>query len=898
MTDALWDEAPSAGPDAVPGGLTDPGWLVCADPDSVLALLGSASEPEEQRGATVYRASLDVHRHLTAAERRFVLALDAARLDEEDLAAQFAAVAVPGAEPLGWEPVWVRGSQADSRLMWTLIGHQGQVIAVASAVVAGRSVAVTGSRDGTVRVWDLATGREACPSLYCRTDARSALTVEVDRIATATLDGREVGLLLSKLAGEQRLLLLDLATGSLTGECVRVVAVAELAGRSVVLTLENNRTLRLWNVATGEELGSSVSAQVLAGSHGYPAAVRVELSGAVRTWDLAGNELDSAPVDADEQAYDPQAVAVVVDGRPVACAFDALDIDHLHDGDTAVALLGDLAAACGHRSGAPVRVSQFVVVAGRPATLFREYGGSLRVWDRVAGSRPGTQGWVVTTDELHGQSLRLPAEAPGEDSWCWQLADPAPAVAVDAERSAARVLDTCVVAGRTLRLTVDADHVVRVRDTAAGAEVGEQPFPCHEDRIRAGVLAEVNGQLRVVTAALDRGVRLWEVAGGRQVNGPFKGHTGHVWDVATAIVNGQPVAVTASADHTVRVWELGKRRVRRRTEIRGHKDVVLAAAMTTIQGQPAVVTAGADKALRAWNLATGIPYGGCIAAEVSLLATAELDGRTVAVTAAPDAMLRRWDLDTGKELGQAVAGPAGRILALATARVDGRDVAVTGSSDGTAQRWDLATGQPLGQPLTGHTSRLTALATATVDGRALAVTGSWDKTVRLWDLATGRQLGDLLTGHTDWVTAVTTTTLNGHPIAVTAGRDGTIRTWSLPDGRPYAEPLSCPAGPVRWLATTVHGTSTHLITTNGTKTVSVRDLATSAELAPPLRCPAPVQSALAAPDGTLVLCFGPEIAVLSAIDGQASARVAAADYDSARDADRPGRDVTVAARVL
>ncbi|GGT72324.1 hypothetical protein GCM10010207_82910 [Streptomyces atratus] len=641
--------------------------------------------------------------------------------------------------------------------MWTLTGHQGQVTAVATAVVAGRAVAVTGSRDGTAQIWDLATGREACPSLHCRTDARTALTVEVDRVATATLDGLEVALLLSELAGEQRLLLLDLATGSLTGECVRVAAVAELAGRSVVLTLEDDRTLRLWNVATGEELGSSVPAQLLAGSHGYPAAVRVELGGAVRTWDLAGNELDSAPVDADEQAYDPQAVAVVVDGRLVACAFDALDIDHLHDGDTAVALLGDLAAACGHRSGAPVRVSQSVVVAGRPVTLFREYGGALRVWDRVAGSQPGAQGWVVTTDELRGQPLRLPAEVPGQDYWFWQLADSAPALAADAGRSAASVLGTFVVAGRAFQLITDAGHVVRVRDTAAGAEVGERPFLCHEARIRAGALAEVNGQLRAVTAALDRSVRLWEVAGGRQINGPLKGHTGQVWDVATAIVDGQPVAVTASADHTVRVWELAQRRVRRHTEIRGHNDVVLTTAMTTIQSQPAVVTASADK------------------------------------------------------------------------------------------------------------------------------------TLRTWDLATGQQLGEPLTGHADWVTSVTTTTLNGHPIAVTAGRDGTIRTWSLPDGRQYAEPLPCPAEPVRGLATAVLGTSTHLITTSGTETVSVRDLATGGELVPPLRCPVPVQAALAAPDGGLVVCFGLEIAMLSAVDGQASGRRATASYDlSARDADRPG----------
>ncbi|MET9658998.1 WD40 repeat domain-containing protein [Streptomyces sp. NPDC006510] len=135
---------------------------------------------------------------------------------------------------------------------------------------------------------------------------------------------------------------------------------------------------------------------------------------------------------------------------------------------------------------------------------------------------------------------------------------------------------------------------------------------------------------------------------------------------------------------------------------------------------------------------------------------------------------------------------------------------------------------------------------------------------------------------------MTTTTLNGQPIAVTAGRDGTIRTWSLPDGRQYAEPLPCPAGPIRGLATAVLGTSTHLITTSGTETVSVRDLATGVELVPPLRCPVPVQAALAAPDGGLVVCFGPEIAMLSAVDGQASGRRATTGYNSARDADRPG----------
>jgi WD40 repeat protein len=42
-------------------------------------------------------------------------------------------------------------------LLVELAGHTSPLVALATAIVDGRSVVVTGSRDGTVRVWDLAT---------------------------------------------------------------------------------------------------------------------------------------------------------------------------------------------------------------------------------------------------------------------------------------------------------------------------------------------------------------------------------------------------------------------------------------------------------------------------------------------------------------------------------------------------------------------------------------------------------------------------------------------------------------------------------------------------------------------------------------------------------------------
>ncbi|WP_457513550.1 hypothetical protein [Streptomyces sp. TE33382] len=72
-------------------------------------------------------------------------------------------------------PVAVTGSGDGTVRVWDLTtrqpigepltGHTGWVRGVATGVVEGRPVAVTGSGDGTVRVWDLTTGRPAGPEL-------------------------------------------------------------------------------------------------------------------------------------------------------------------------------------------------------------------------------------------------------------------------------------------------------------------------------------------------------------------------------------------------------------------------------------------------------------------------------------------------------------------------------------------------------------------------------------------------------------------------------------------------------------------------------------------------------------------------------------------------------------
>ncbi|MEU1178158.1 WD40 repeat domain-containing protein [Streptomyces sp. NPDC005820] len=750
-----------------------------------------------------------------------------------------------------WVGTWATGgSRGDPRLLRTLTGHEGWVTAVATTVVDGRPVAVTGGRDHTVRTWDLTTGGPLHTPLVCRADAWTSTTAEVEHIATATVDGRPLALLLERLGREKRVLLLDPATGRPAGECVRVVETADVDGLGrVLLTVEEERTPRLWSVATGEEIGSAVSARIVVGAHDEPVAVRAEdADGVVRTWDLAGRVRAQAT-----QGDTRGAAAVVLDGRLVAVAFDAVGIDGFFDGETAVAVVGELAAVCGRRSGEVVPLSQVVEVEGRPVSVVRGPSrGGLRLWERGGAScRADGDGWVVTTAALRGQPVRRPRRVDAQQEWTWQLVHPA------ASWDGVGAVGTESVADRAIRLTTDADHTVRLWDAATGAALGE-PLAGHTDRVRAGAVTEVAGRTVAVTSGLDRTVRLWDVTTGRQPGEPLDGHTAQVWDVATATVEGRPVAVTAGADHTLRVWDLGVSDDSPLSALSaGHEGEIAAAATTVLRGRPAVVTAGADRTVRTWDAATGEPVGEPVAAEVTLLATADADGSPVAVAAGPDATLHRWDLASGKATGEPIALPSGRILALATGRVAGRPVAVTGGSDGAVRVWDLTTGTAVGQPLTGHTSRVTCLATAEVDGRALAVTGSWDKTVRLWDLATGTAVGEPLTGHTDWVTSVITTVLDGEPVALTAARDATVRAWSLRERKEWREPLS--TGAIRGM--TVAGT--HLITTDGTGTVSLHDLETgSGPAGEPLTFPSPVHALATTADGHLVVGHGREVAVL------------------------------------
>ncbi|MFC8670663.1 AAA family ATPase, partial [Streptomyces sp. NPDC057199] len=134
--------------------ITDAEFLVHADPYTLTSALSAAASKPAALAAAVYRASLHVHRNTHPEARRSILSADAARYRATDLHHQLN-------QPLPadtWRPRWATGSALHAALHNTLTGHTEAVQSVACATLDGRPVAVSGSSDHTVRVWDLGSG--------------------------------------------------------------------------------------------------------------------------------------------------------------------------------------------------------------------------------------------------------------------------------------------------------------------------------------------------------------------------------------------------------------------------------------------------------------------------------------------------------------------------------------------------------------------------------------------------------------------------------------------------------------------------------------------------------------------------------------------------------------------
>jgi WD40 repeat protein len=575
----------------------------------------------------------------------------------------------------------VSGSRDGTLKLWdlelgtelrTLPGHRtssGQVLAV--AVTPDGRRAVSGSDDSTLKLWDLELGTElrTLPGHAQAGIGAVAVTPDGRRAISGAMDGTvklwdlELGTELCSLAGHD--------------DWVRAVAVTPDGRRAVSASCDS--TLKLWDLERGTEL------RTLVGHTSWVMSVFVTLDGrraistssdSCRLWDLElGTEL--RPEGPGSHAL----VAMMPDGRRAVLASlsGLLALGDLEQG-IRLRFLGNHGAW----------VDTVAVTPDGRGAVSGARDGTLKLWSLEQG-----------TDAGH---VRIGARA-------------AMAVTPDGRHA----LSASHPVGRN-NLTASHAQTLMLWDRERGTEL--RTLAGHKGSVRAVVAYD---NQHAVSASDDGTLKLWDLERGTELH-TLTGHQGPVQSVA--VTPDDRRAVSGAWDGTLKLWDLEQG-----TELRtlaGHNGRVNAVAVTS-NGRCAV-SASDDGTLKLWDLEQGTELRTLAGHERSVQAVAVTpDGRR-ALSTSYDNTLKLWDLERGTEL-RTLAGTTIVDLIVAVTP-DGRR-ALSSHPDGILVLWDMEEGKEV-RILTGHVGTVRALA-VTPDGQH-AVSASEDRTLKLWDLDTGQVL--------------------------------------------------------------------------------------------------------------------------------------------------------------
>jgi WD40 repeat protein len=328
------------------------------------------------------------------------------------------------------------------------------------------------------------------------------------------------------------------------------------------------------------------------------------------------------------------------------------------------------------------------------------------------------------------------------------------------------------------------DHTIKLWDVSSGKEM--KTFKGHSLGIRSISLAP--NERYVLSGHNDHTLKLWEISTGRQIK-VYRGHSGIVYSVVFS-ADGR-MALSGSSDKKIIVWDISTGRKIRILE--GHTGAVKSIVLS--RDNRHALSGSEDQTIKLWDVWAGDEVKSFVLDHTYKINCVALSPDShYALVGTEGKTFNLIEMSTGRTHKTF----QGHFYGVNTVSFSPNGkYALSGGGDNFIKLWDISTGR-LVKSFEGHTGGVQT-AIFTPDGRYI-LSGSEDSTLTIWDVAKGISV-KTLTGHSDTVSSATS--IRDLNYFISGSADASIRKWDITENSEIVRMYGSADG--EWITTTADG---------------------------------------------------------------------------------------------